>query len=103
MGSGDKAFFHFLKFFKRCNKIICILLIILICSCNHRSESECSYLCSKNPKCTAFTLQAQNSECQMGNMESLVLGSVTRVPDQLISVFVKINQSGKFYLQSGIV
>ncbi len=56
---------------------------------NCRSQSECSYLCTKNPTCTAFSFQAQNSECQTGKKENLFPYLGGAISDQLISVFVK--------------
>jgi len=53
-----------------------------------RSQSECSYLC------TAFSFQAQNSECQTGKKENLFPYSEGVISDQLISVFVKGKLSG---------
>jgi len=49
-----------------------------------------------NVNCTAFAVQKQNS-CQMGKINSLVFGSVGTPENQLLSVFAKFNQSGKFW------
>jgi hypothetical protein len=52
----------------------------------------------KNSNCTAFTVQ--NKElCQMGKKNGLVFGSAATPKNQLLSVFVKVNKSGKFNLK----
>ena len=53
----------------------------------------CSLLCSENNECTAFTVQSKYV-CQMGKIDSLILGPVGTPKDELLSVYIKVNKTG---------